>query len=102
MFEERFVCNIEVKDVFKITRVGTIAGCFVSEGKVTKDTKVRLLRDGIVIYTGSISSLKRFKDDAKEVKNGLECGLTVKNFNDIKVGDTIESYEIIEVKQTLD
>lgn len=100
-FEERFVCNIEVKNVFKITRVGTIAGCFVSEGKVTKDTKVRLLRDGIVIYTGEISSLKRFKDDVKDVLPGQECGIGLKNYNDIKVGDMIEGYEEIEIKRKL-
>ncbi len=99
--EERFVCNIEVKEVFKISKVGTIAGCFVTEGKVNKDTKIRLLRDGIVVYTGEISSLKRFKDDVKDVLPGQECGIGIKNFNDIKMGDVIEGYEEIEVKRKL-
>ncbi|MEM6697472.1 MAG: translation initiation factor IF-2 [Bacteroidota bacterium] len=105
--EEKVVCNIEVREVYKISKVGTIAGCYVQEGKVTRNTKVRVVRDGIVVYptkenvVGELASLKRFKDDAKEVKAGLECGMNIKNFNDIKVGDIIEGYEIVEVKQTL-
>ncbi len=99
--EERFVCNIEVRDVFKITRVGTVAGCYVTEGKVARDTKIRLIRDGIVKYTGEISALKRYKDDVKEVLPGMECGISIKNYNDIKVGDVIEGYEEIEIKRTL-
>ena len=105
--EEKIVGQLEVREVYKISRVGTVAGCLVQEGKVNRNNYVRLVRNGIVIYPtkegvkGELSSLKRFKDDVKEVKNNTECGLTIKNYNDIKVGDTIEAYEIIEVKQTL-
>ena len=99
--EERFVCNIEVREVFKITKVGTIAGCYVAVGKVNKNTKIHLLRDGIVVYTGEIETLKRYKDDVKEVLPGQECGIRIKNYNDVKVGDVIEGYEEIEVKRTL-
>jgi len=99
--EEKITCNIEVREVFKITKVGTIAGCIVLDGKVNRNTKVRVIRDGIVVYTGSLGSLKRFKDDVKEVATGYECGLNIDNFNDIKVNDIIEGYEIIEVKRKL-
>jgi translation initiation factor IF-2 len=99
--EEKIVCNIEVREVFKITKVGAVAGCMVADGKITRNTKVRVVRDGIVIYSGELASLKRFKDDAREVQAGMECGLSVKNFNDIKVGDIIEGYEQVEVKRTL-
>jgi len=105
--EEKIMGQVEVRETYKISKVGTIAGCYVTEGKVTRNSLVRLVRDGIVVYptkegvTGEISSLKRFKEDAKEVKSGFECGITIKNFNDIKVGDVIEAYEIVEVKQTL-
>ncbi len=95
--EEKIICNLEVRDVFKITKVGTIAGCYVLDGKINRNTSVRLIRDGIVIYTGKLGSLKRFKDDVKEVSAGYECGLNIENFNDIKVGDIIEGYEIVEV-----
>ena len=100
-FEEKIVCNIEIRDVFNITKVGTIAGCMVLDGKVTRNTKVRVIRDGIVIHTGELGSLKRFKDDAKEVATGFECGLNIKNFNDIKVGDIIEGYDNVEIKAKL-
>jgi translation initiation factor IF-2 len=100
-FEEKIVCNLEVREVFKITRVGTIAGCFVLDGKITRNTKVRVIRDGIVVHTGSLGSLKRFKDDVKEVGNGYECGLDIANFNDIQVRDIIEGYDMIEVKAKL-
>ncbi|MGB1241014.1 MAG: translation initiation factor IF-2 [Chitinophagales bacterium] len=99
--EERFVCNIEVRDVFKITKVGSIAGCYVAVGKVNKDTKIHLLRDGIIVYTGEIETLKRYKDDVKEVLPGQECGIRIKNYNDVKVGDVIEGFEEIEIKRTL-
>lgn len=99
--EEKIVCNIEIRETFKISKVGTIAGCYVQEGKVTRNTKVRVIRDGIVVYTGELGSLKRFKDDVKEVTAGYECGLNIHNFNDIKVGDIIEGYEEVEVKQKL-
>ena len=99
--EERFVCNVEVRDVFKITKVGTVAGCYVTEGKINRDTKVRIIRDGIVVHSGEISSLKRFKDDVKEVIPGMECGISIKNFNDIRLGDIIEGYEEVQIKRTL-
>jgi len=99
--EEQVVCNIEVRETFKISKVGTIAGCYVLDGVVTRNTKVRLIRDGIVVYSGKLGSLKRFKDDVKEVKTGFECGLNIENFNDIKVGDIIEGYEEVEVARTL-
>ena len=100
-FEEKVVCNIEVRDVFKISKVGTIAGCYVLDGKVTRNTKVRVIRNGIVIHTGALGSLKRFKDDVKEVNTGYECGLNIDNFNDIEVSDIIEGYEMVEVKAKL-
>jgi translation initiation factor IF-2 len=95
--EEKITCNIEVRNVFKITKVGTVAGCYVLDGKINRNTSVRLIRDGIVVYTGKLGSLKRFKDDVKEVSAGYECGLNIENFNDIKVGDIVEGYEEVEV-----
>lgn len=100
-FEEKFACTIEIKSVFKITKVGAVAGCYVTEGKVKNDTKIRLLRDNIIVHTGLLSSLKRYKDDVKEVPAGLECGLTIKNYSDMQVGDIIEGYEEIPIKRTL-
>jgi translation initiation factor IF-2 len=99
--EEKITCNLEVREVFKITKVGTVAGCYVLDGKIIRNTKIRLIRDGIVVYTGSLGSLKRFKDDVKEVLVGYECGLNIENFNDMKIGDIIEGYEQIEVKRKL-
>ena len=99
--EEVIVGNIEVRDVFKITKIGTVAGCYVTEGTIKRNNKIRIIRDFIVIHTGEISALKRFKDDVSEVKFGYECGLSIKNFNDIEVGDVIESFELKEVKRTL-
>lgn len=99
--KEEVTCNVEVRETFKISKVGTIAGCFVLDGTVTRNTKIRLIRDGVVVYTGELGSLKRFKDDVKEVKKGYECGLNIQNFNDIKVGDIIEGFEEVEVKKTL-
>ena len=99
--KEEIIGNIEVLEVFKITKVGTIAGCMVRDGKVKRSSKVRLIRDGIVVYTGELESLKRFKEDVKEVTTGYECGLNIRNFNDIKVGDTVEAYEEVEVRKTL-
>jgi len=99
---------VEIRETYKISRIGTIAGSFVQEGFISRKSLIRVIRNGIVIYpmkegvTGEVSSLKRFKEDAKEVKKGMECGITIKNFNDIRVGDMIEAYEIIEVQQTLD
>jgi len=100
-YEEKIVGNVEIREVFKITRVGTIAGCMVLDGKITRNTKVRVIRDGIVVYTGELASLKRFKEDVKEVAKGFECGLNIDKFNDIKVGDIIEGYENVEVKAKL-
>ncbi len=99
--KEKVTCNAEVRNTFKISKVGTIAGCMVLDGKITRNTNIRVIRDGIVIYTGKLGSLKRFKDDVKEVQTGYECGLNIENFNDIKVGDIIEGYEEIEVKRKL-
>ncbi|MFY0688032.1 MAG: translation initiation factor IF-2 [Cyclobacteriaceae bacterium] len=99
--EEVITGNIEIREVFKISKIGTVAGCYVTEGIVKRNNKVRLIRDGIVTYEGDINQLKRFKEDVGEVKNGYECGVSIKNFNDIKVGDIIEGFEIKEVKRTL-
>jgi len=96
-FKEEIVGTAEIRDVFKITKVGTIAGCYVTEGKMNRNNSVRVIRDGIVIYTGELGSLKRFKDDVKEVQHGYECGLNIDKFNDIKVGDVVEAYEEVEV-----
>ena len=100
--KENVVANLEVQQTFKITKVGTIAGCMVVEGKIKRNNKIRLIRDGIVKYQGELGSLKRYKDDAKEVVMGQECGLNIDGYNDIMVGDIIEAYEEIEIKKTLD
>jgi len=100
-FEEKVVCNIEIREVFNITKVGTIAGCYVLDGKVTRQTKVRVIRDGIVVHQGALGSLKRFKDDVKEVTSGYECGLNIQDFDDIKAGDIIEGYDLVEIKAKL-
>jgi translation initiation factor IF-2 len=99
--KEEVIATLEVREVFKITKLGTIAGCMVKEGKINRNAKVRLIRDGIVVYTGEIGSLKRFKDDVKEVVTGQDCGLNIVNFNDIKVGDFIEAYKETEVRKKL-
>lgn len=99
--KEEITGTAEVLDVFKITKVGTVAGCIVREGKLNRNNKARLIRDGIVVYTGDLGSLKRFKDDIKEVSNGFECGLNINNFNDIKVGDIVEGFVQVEVKRKL-
>src|SRR6056297_1073667 len=93
---------VEVREVFKVSKVGTIAGCYVTEGKIHRNDPIRIIRDGVVIWDGEIDSLKRFKDDVKEVQAGYECGISIKGFNDIKVGDEFESYEVVEEKRTLD
>jgi translation initiation factor IF-2 len=104
---ENIIGNVEIREVFKITKIGTVAGCFVTEGKITRNSHIRIIRDGIVIFPvregshGKLGSLKRFKEDQKEVKNNYECGLTIDNFNDIRVGDIVEAYEVNEVRQTL-
>ncbi|MDR3061815.1 MAG: translation initiation factor IF-2, partial [Dysgonamonadaceae bacterium] len=99
--KEEITGMVEIREVFKITKVGTVAGCMVKEGKIKRGNRIRLIRDGIVIYSGELGSLKRFKDDVKEVAAGYECGLNIHNFNDIKVGDIVEAFEEIEVKKTL-
>ncbi|WKZ65327.1 MAG: translation initiation factor IF-2 [Flavobacteriales bacterium] len=98
---EKVVGTAEVRETFKISKVGTVAGCYVLDGKIERKNKVRLIRDGIVVYTGDLDALKRFKDEVKEVTHGYECGLSIKNFNDIKVGDVVEAFTIEEVKRTL-
>lgn len=100
--EEKIVSNLEVREVFKITKVGTVAGCMVLDGKIHRNADIRLIRDGIVVYTGKLGSLKRFKEDVREVGSGYECGLNIDRFNDIKVGDIIESFEVIEIARKLD
>ena len=99
--KEEITANVEIQQVFKISKVGMIAGCMVREGKIKRTNKVRVIRDGIVIHSGELGSLKRFKDDVKEVVSGLDCGLNINNFNDIRVGDIIEAYEETEIKKTL-
>ena len=99
--QEKIIANLEVRETFKITKVGTIAGCMCLDGKILRTSKVRIIRDGIVVYTGKLASLKRFKDDVKEVLSGQDCGLSIENFNDIKTNDIIEAYEEIEIKRKL-
>jgi len=101
VLSEEVIANLEVRDTFKVPKSGTVAGCYVQEGKITRNSKIRLIRDGIVVHEGEIASLKRFKDDVREVDSGYECGLNIAGFNDIKVGDIIEAYKIIETKKKL-
>jgi len=100
-YQEEITATLEVRQVFKISRVGTVAGCMVVQGKISRNHQVRLLRDNVEIFTGRIEALKRFKDDAKEVAQGFECGLQLVNYNDIKVGDIVEAFQLKEVKRTL-
>ena len=100
-FKEEIVGTAEIRETFKITKFGTIAGCYVTEGKINRNHNVRIIREGIVIYSGELGSLKRFKDDVKEVKNGYECGLNIAKYNDIKVGDIVEAYEDVQVSRKL-
>ena len=99
--QEKIVANLEIRETFKISKVGTIAGCMCLDGKINRSHNVRIIRDGIVVYTGKLASLKRFKDDVKEVVSGQDCGLNIENYNDIKVGDIVEAYEVIEIKRKL-
>jgi translation initiation factor IF-2 len=101
-FEERILGTAEVREVFQIPKIGNIAGCHVTDGKIERGQNLRLLRDGIVTYEGKNSSLRRFKDDVKEVKAGYECGIGIENFNDIKVGDTIECYYLEEIRPEIE
>ncbi|KIO74984.1 translation initiation factor IF-2 [Pedobacter lusitanus] len=100
-FQEKITANVEIRETFKITKVGTIAGCMVLDGTITRNSKIRIVRDGVVVYTGELASLKRYKDDVKEVARGYECGLNIQNFNNIEVGDIVEAYEQVEVKRKL-
>ncbi|KKL44400.1 hypothetical protein LCGC14_2366050, partial [marine sediment metagenome] len=99
--KEEIIATVEIREIFKITKVGTVAGCMVKEGKINRNSRIRVIRDGIVVYDGELGSLKRFKEDVREVANGYECGLNIANFNDIKVGDNIEAYLEIEVMKKL-
>jgi len=99
--EEKITSNIEIRETFKISKIGTVAGCYVLDGKINRNTRIRIIRNGIVVYTGKLGSLKRFKDDVKEVSAGFECGLNIDNFNDIKEGDIIEGFEEVEIKRKL-
>ena len=100
-FKQQIIGLAEVRDVFKSPKFGAVAGCMVTEGLVKRSNPIRVLRDNVVIYEGELESLRRFKDDVAEVKNGYECGIAVKNYNDVRAGDQIEVYEIVEVQRTL-
>ncbi len=100
-FEERVIGTAEVRETFSVPKIGTVAGCSVIAGKMERNARVRLLRDGVVIYTGRLGSLRRFKDDVKEVLTGFECGIGIENYNDIKIGDHIEAFVLDEVEATL-
>ena len=91
----------KIREIFKVSKIGSIAGCMVTNGKIFRNSGIRLIRDGVVIYTGELASLKRFKDDVKEVSKGYDCGTQVKNYNDIKEGDILEAFHEVEVKKTL-
>lgn len=97
VYEEKITGNLTVRETYNVSKVGTIAGCYVDSGKIQRDSGVRLVRDGVVVYEGKLASLKRFKDDVKEVGSGFECGITIENYNDIKIGDQIEAYVMEEV-----
>jgi translation initiation factor IF-2 len=99
--KESITGMVEIRQVFKISKIGTVAGCYVLEGTIKRSSLIRLIRDNVVVYTGELDSLKRFKDDVREVKGGFECGLSIKNFDDLRLGDQVEAYEIVEVARTL-
>ena len=99
--KEEIIATVEVLETFKISKVGTIAGCIVRDGKITRTAKIRVIREGIVIYTGVLGSLKRFKDDVKEVVSGFECGIGVEDYNDIREGDTIEAFIMEEIQRSI-
>ena len=99
--KEEITGTAEIRETFKISKVGTIAGCMVTTGKLFRNTNIRLIRDGVVIYTGEFASLKRFKDDVKEVAKGYDCGIQIKNYNDIQIGDVIEGFQEVAVKKKL-
>lgn len=98
-YEEQVIGQAEVRQTFKVSKVGTIAGSYVTEGKITRNAGVRVIRDGIVLFEGELDTLKRFKDDAKEVAQGYECGITIEKYNDLKEGDIIEAFEMVEIQR---
>jgi translation initiation factor IF-2 len=98
---ESIIGSVEIREVFRISKIGAVAGCYVRDGRITRESKVRVLRDNVIIHTGELDSLKRFKDDVKEVKNNFECGLSLKGYNDLEVGDLLEVYEVLEIARTL-
>ena len=100
-FKEEVTGNAEIRETFKISKVGTIAGCMVTSGKIFRNSNIRIIREGVVITSGTLASLKRFKDDAKEVSKGYDCGIQIKNYNDIKIGDVIEAYSEVEIKKKI-
>ena len=99
--KEEITGTAEIRETFKISKIGTIAGCMVTNGKIFRNSGIRLIREGVVVFTGELTSLKRFKDDVKEVSKGYDCGLQIKNYNDIKEGDVVEAFQEVEVKKTL-
>ena len=99
--KESVIGMVEIREVFKISKVGSIAGCYVQDGVIRRNSMVRILRNNVVIHSGELDSLKRFKDDVKEVKNNFECGLSIKNFNEIEVGDMLEVFEVVEIARKL-
>lgn len=99
-YVEEVLGQVEIRDIFKVSNVGTIGGGYVTSGKILRNSDVRLMRDGVVIYEGQLGSLRRFKDDVREVNQGYECGISIERFNDIKVGDIIEAYQMKEVERT--
>ena len=100
-FRENVIGHAEIRQTFKVSNVGTVAGCYVTDGKIQRSCEARIVRDGIVIHEGHLASLRRFKDDVREVLKGYECGISLENFNDIKVGDVIEAFEMVEEAATL-
>ena len=100
-FKEEITGLCEVRETFKISKIGTIAGCMVTKGKIVRNSEIRLIREGVVVFTGTLLSLKRFKDDVKEVAKGYDCGIQIKGFNDLKVNDLIEAFQEVEIKKKL-
>jgi translation initiation factor IF-2 len=101
VMKEEVTGNAEIRETFKISKIGTIAGCMVTSGKIFRNSQIRLIRDGVVVFTGELASLKRFKDDVKEVSKGYDCGLQIKNYNDIREGDIVEAFQEVAVKKKL-
>ena len=99
--KEEITGTAEIRETFKISKIGTIAGCMVQSGKIYRNSGIRLIREGVVVYTGELASLKRFKDDVKEVSKGYDCGLQIKNYNDIRINDIVEAYQEVAVKKKL-